>query len=112
MPSPFPGMDPYIEGQMWEDFHHELISEIRHELVPQLRPKYVPRVELRIYVERAEQPPKSIAGACPTRCRSFQFRSPRTTPMPSSIWRRFSTSSTIERDTMRHSTTIGPLSRP
>ena len=22
MPSPFPGMDPFIESQIWEDFHH------------------------------------------------------------------------------------------
>jgi hypothetical protein len=24
MPSPFPGMDPFIEGQLWDDFHHAL----------------------------------------------------------------------------------------
>ncbi|MEX2175399.1 MAG: DUF4058 family protein [Pirellulaceae bacterium] len=60
MPSPFPGMDPFIEGQIWKDFHHELISEIRHKLVPALRPKYVPRVELRVYIERAEPPRRSI----------------------------------------------------
>lgn len=21
MPSPFPGMDPYLEGEMWQEFH-------------------------------------------------------------------------------------------
>lgn len=60
MHSPFPGMDPYLEGQNWKDFHHELISVIRNHLVPALRPKYVPRVELRVYVERVEPPPKAI----------------------------------------------------
>ncbi|MEK7784049.1 MAG: DUF4058 family protein, partial [Chloroflexota bacterium] len=22
MPSPFPGMDPYLEGYLWPDVHH------------------------------------------------------------------------------------------
>lgn len=60
MPSPFPGMDPFLEATMWKDFHHELISEVRNQLVPLLRPKFVPRVELRVFIERAEPPPKSI----------------------------------------------------
>ncbi len=47
----FPGMDPYIEGQEWEDFHHHFVEEIHNALVPQLRPRYVVRVEKRIYVE-------------------------------------------------------------
>jgi hypothetical protein len=25
MPSPFPGMDPFIEGQAWEEFHTAFI---------------------------------------------------------------------------------------
>lgn len=29
MPSPFPGMDPFIENQRWSDFHHGLFEEIR-----------------------------------------------------------------------------------
>ena len=51
MPSPFPGMDPFIENQIWEDFHHEMISEIRAALVPQARPRYTVRVEERMYIE-------------------------------------------------------------
>ena len=50
MPSPFPGMNPYIEGpDIWEDFHHNLASEIQYQLTPHLRPRYVatliPRVD-------------------------------------------------------------------
>jgi hypothetical protein len=51
MPSPFPGMDPFIEGQLWEDFHHGLIELIREILAPAIRPRYVARVEERIVVE-------------------------------------------------------------
>ena len=45
MPSPFPGMDPYLEGYLWPDFHHELASQIRRRLTPRLRPRYVARIE-------------------------------------------------------------------
>lgn len=51
MSSPFPGMDPFIESQAWEDFHHHLIEGISASLVPQVRPRYVVRVEKRVYVE-------------------------------------------------------------
>ena len=50
MPSPFPGMDPYLESPtIWPDVHHRLISEIQSTLNPRLRPQYVARVELRVY---------------------------------------------------------------
>jgi hypothetical protein len=40
MPSPFPGMDPYLEGHRWVSFHFELSVEMRRQLSPKLRPKY------------------------------------------------------------------------
>src|SRR5205823_14557656 len=61
MPSPFPGMDPFIESQAWEDFHHHLIEGIAGALVPQVRPQYVVRVEERVYVEnRPNGRPRTI----------------------------------------------------
>ncbi len=57
MPSPFPGMDPYLETpELWPDVHHELISQIRSFLNPALRPRYVARVELRVYVSDDDDP--------------------------------------------------------
>jgi len=57
MPSPFPGMDPYLESPViWPDVHHELISEIRAALTPALRPRYVARVELRVYISDDDDP--------------------------------------------------------
>jgi len=41
MPSPFPGMDPYLEGGLWTSFHAQLAVEIARQLVPQLRPRYM-----------------------------------------------------------------------
>jgi len=39
--SPFPGMDPYLEGEMWQEFHDRLANQISAQLMPLLRPKYV-----------------------------------------------------------------------
>lgn len=41
MPSPFPGMDPYLEGELWQEFHERLAHQISAQLLPQLGPKYV-----------------------------------------------------------------------
>ncbi|MCA1992537.1 MAG: DUF4058 family protein [Coleofasciculus sp. S288] len=50
MPSPMPGMDPYLEHpSSWPNFHHRLITAIAISLGPQLRPKYRVVVEEAIY---------------------------------------------------------------
>lgn len=41
MPSPFPGMDPYLENPAWwQDFHHRFITYAAEALFPTLRPRY------------------------------------------------------------------------
>jgi hypothetical protein len=57
MPSPFPGMDPYLETpKLWPDVHHGLINKIQGTLNPLLRPRYVARVELRVYISDEDDP--------------------------------------------------------
>lgn len=51
MPSPFPGMDPFIENQRWEGFHTSFMTGIRDALVVVLRPRYEVDVETRVYLE-------------------------------------------------------------
>ena len=41
MGSPFPGIDPYLEGDLWQEFHETLASAIRARLMPFLAPTYV-----------------------------------------------------------------------
>lgn len=41
MPNPFPGMDPYLEGNLWTTVHTDLCAEIARQLSPKIRPKYV-----------------------------------------------------------------------
>ncbi|WGV24032.1 DUF4058 family protein [Halotia branconii] len=58
MPSPFPVMDPYLEGYLWSDVHNALASKIRAFLAPQLRPKYAARLE--VYVVEDISPASEI----------------------------------------------------
>lgn len=51
MPSPFPGMDPYLEGSLWTTFHFSLAAEIVRELAPRLRPRYLALPEERFVVD-------------------------------------------------------------
>src|SRR5580692_10620329 len=39
MPSPFPGMNPYLEA-IWHDFHKRFLPAAAASLVPQIRPEY------------------------------------------------------------------------
>ena len=49
MPSPFPGMDPYVEQSgRWPDMHQRMIAYTSEWLRPQLRPKYIARIDERI----------------------------------------------------------------
>ena len=51
MPSPFPGMNPYLErATAWESFHPHFISLALQHIAAQLPPEYVVRIENRIYI--------------------------------------------------------------
>ncbi len=49
--SPFPGMDPYLEGDLWQEFHDTLANQIRAQLLPLLPPRYVALLEKRYVIE-------------------------------------------------------------
>lgn len=54
MPSPFPGMNPYLEDStFWSEFHSRLIVEMSNALIPSLRPKYYVGVETRTYTDES-----------------------------------------------------------
>ena len=60
MPSPFPGMDPYLEeARRWTDVHQSLITYIRDALQPCVRPRYHARMGERVYILN---PPHPIAA--------------------------------------------------
>jgi hypothetical protein len=51
MPSPFPGMDPYLEdAALWPAFHKQLVASLYQILLPGLVDRYRARVAQRQYV--------------------------------------------------------------
>ena len=63
MPSPFPGMNPFLEqNDAWEDFHHEFISRARETLSGEVGTNYVVRVETRLYVHELSKEERQFTG--------------------------------------------------
>jgi len=49
LPSPFPGMDPYLEDRsLWLDVHQCLAGQVGRQLTPLLAPRYVARLSARL----------------------------------------------------------------
>ncbi|MBD2090488.1 DUF4058 family protein [Microcoleus sp. FACHB-1515] len=55
MPSPFPGMDPYLEGYLWVDVHNALANKIRQQLAPKIQPNYTVRLEVYLVQDTAPE---------------------------------------------------------
>ncbi len=63
MPSPFPGMNPYIEQDaFWHDFHSAFLPVIRGRLVSQVRPNYIVLIEEHIYVHELLDALRRLVG--------------------------------------------------
>src|SRR5260370_23338771 len=46
MPSPFPGMNPYLEqDNAWHDFHERFLPLAAELLTPQIRPNFIARLD-------------------------------------------------------------------
>lgn len=60
MPSPFPGMDPFLQSQEWEDFHTRLMTALSDHLSPTIEPNYLVRVKRRVYLESVGGEPESM----------------------------------------------------
>ncbi len=82
MPTPFPGMDPYLEQrQLWPDVHNRLIAALGDFLSPRLRPRYYVSLEERLVLGEVAEPvlagradlavvspgeaPRTLAGRAP-----------------------------------------------
>lgn len=46
MTTPFPGMNPFLEGYLWPDLHGSLAHQIKEMLAPLISPKYVARTDV------------------------------------------------------------------
>lgn len=54
MASPFPGMDPYLEGPFWSVFHHNFVDQLARQLSAVIRPKYLALTSERIILTEIE----------------------------------------------------------
>lgn len=63
MPSPFPGMDPYLEqSDVWPDFHARFIANMADELGHSVRPRYFVRIEEQIYLHELGEDQRRFFG--------------------------------------------------
>jgi hypothetical protein len=63
MPSPFPGMNPYLEHPgVWVDFHDSLIYAIRKGLNGQIRPGYIAKVEELLFIHELASDERRLLG--------------------------------------------------
>lgn len=80
MPSPFPGMDPFLEDPAgWPDVHHMLLGSIRELLQPAAAPHYLVRIEERVYITDPEGDPgypKLVPDIIVTEVRRRSLREP------------------------------------
>jgi len=57
MPSPFPGMNPYLEQPgVWSDFHSGFIGRLQEQLADQLLPRYLVLAEEQVFLHELDQP--------------------------------------------------------
>lgn len=81
MPSPFPGMDPYLENPaVWEDFHGAFIYTLRERLLQTLPPGYDARVSQQVYLVEPPQARLVKAGVGVTNGPGFSASLPSAAP--------------------------------
>jgi hypothetical protein len=63
VPSPFPGMNPYLEGSGdWEDFHGGFLHRLRAQLTLKVIPRYRVRVDKQVYLREMPDLPWRLVG--------------------------------------------------
>ncbi len=63
MPSPFPGMNPYLEqDDAWHDFHERFLPMVADRLVEQVRPNYIVKIDEHVYIHEMPDEPRRFLG--------------------------------------------------
>jgi Protein of unknown function (DUF4058) len=85
MPSPFPGMDPYLEApEFWSEVHNRMIVAIADDLAPKLRPRYRVAIDQRIYLSSGDAkqvvvPDVTVTSRSPAKSPAIATLTPPTT---------------------------------
>ncbi|HEX4795302.1 MAG TPA: DUF4058 family protein [Humisphaera sp.] len=63
MPSPFPGMNPYLEQEdAWHKFHEQFCIHCMELLVPQVRPNYIVELDEHVFVQELPADERRLIG--------------------------------------------------
>lgn len=63
MPSPFPGMNPYLEqDDVWHNFHEQFCVACQDLLVPQVRPTYIVKLDDHVYIHELPAGERRLLG--------------------------------------------------
>src|ERR1700756_959812 len=63
MPSPFPGMNPYVErATVWHDFHESFMPLVREILTAQVLPRYFVRIDQHMYIHELSAEERRFIG--------------------------------------------------
>lgn len=63
MPSPFPGMNPYLEQEdVWHDFHERFIPRLAEALTPQVQPRYIVKLDQHAYIHELPAEDRRLIG--------------------------------------------------
>lgn len=63
MPSPFPGMNPYLERDyVWHDFHERFIPLVAELLNQQILPRYFARIDEQVYLHELAAEERRFVG--------------------------------------------------
>ena len=63
MPSPFPGMNPWLEQvDVWHDFHQRFITRIGDVLAQRIRPAYLTKIDENVYIHELSVEQRLLLG--------------------------------------------------
>lgn len=87
MPTPFPGMDPYLEGRgLWHQVHTQLIVDVGRALSAQVRPRYRVAIRERVYLDVWRPDPLLVTSTAPIKAGDPVIGE---LPMPEEVTERF-----------------------
>ncbi len=63
MPSPFPGMNPYLEQpDVWHDFHQRFVPRMGDAIARSIRPNYVTKIDENVYIHELSADQRLLLG--------------------------------------------------
>jgi hypothetical protein len=63
MPSPFPGMNPYLEQErVWHDFHERFLPTAAEAIGAQVDPRYIVKIDEHVYIHELPEGSRQFLG--------------------------------------------------